>query len=82
MIRSVSSSNRKSAVTRTFEPVASTSRERPSTSEKNVTSQEPAASEMRTQAMRLPVRVMRSFEAMTLPASFTRVMPRAASVST
>ena len=40
-----------------------------------VTSTEPAASEMRTQAMRLPVRVMRSLVATTVPASLTRVTP-------
>ncbi len=80
VIRKVSSSRLSSAVTSTVAPAVSTSRERASTSLNAVTSHEPAASEMRTHAMRLPVRVMRSFEPITQPASF-RETPRADNAS-
>ncbi len=82
MIRTASPSVFSSAVTSTFDPDARTSRERASTSLKQVTSTDPAASEIRTQAMRLPVRVIRSLVATTVPASFTRLTPAAARAST
>ena len=69
-------------MTSTFEPLAIRSRERASTSANSVTSHDPDASVMRTQAIRLPVRVTRSFCAATMPARRTRVMPACALVST
>ena len=80
--RTASPSIFSSAVTSTLEPDARISRDRFSTSLKQVTSTEPAASEMRTQAMRLPVRVIRSLVATTVPAIFTRLTPAAARAST
>ncbi len=73
VMRTASPSVFSSALTSTFDPDARISRDRFSTSLKQVTSTEPAASEMRTQAMRLPVRVIRSLVATTVPAIFTRL---------
>ena len=81
VIRSASPSSLISAVTSTELPAARNCRLRARTSEKQVTSKDPPASDRRTHAIRLPVRVMRSFEPMTLPASFTRAAPAWASCS-
>ena len=73
--RSASFSSRASAVTRMAVPSSNKGRARERTSEKSVTSYVPAESESVTQAMRLPVRVLRSLEATTVPASLRRVPP-------
>ena len=77
--RSASLSIRTSAAKMTAMPSFRISRDLESTSEKQVTSVLPLESEIRTQAMRLPVLVVRSLVPTTVPASLmTPAPPRAA----